>query len=263
MEATVDIAGRRFQLTSDDDYLKSVGSEFEPDMIRLFRCFAKGTVLDIGANIGCTALAFSGMADIVHAFEPSPSTFRLMTTNTSVVQNVQHHNFGLGEAPGSFELTFSPTNRSGGFVSNQTKASAGHTVEQIEIRTLDDVAPTLGVDKIDFIKIDVEGFEGSVLRGAARTLATSQPVVALELNHWCLNAFQRTSVPDFLDYLRGVFPRLYAVQGNTYLDLHDPNESYAVMYLHILQMKYCTLVGAFDDSQLRTFHKDYVHRLAE
>ncbi|UPG91111.1 FkbM family methyltransferase [Luteibacter aegosomaticola] len=262
MEADVNIAGRQFTLTSDDAYLGALGATFEPEMVRLFECFAKGTVLDIGANIGCTALAFSGMADIVHAFEPSPSTFELLATNTSVVGNVQRHNYGLGDAAGAFELTFAPTNRSGGFVSNQTQASAGHTVEKIEIRTLDDVAPSLVGSNIDFIKIDVEGFEGSVIRGGERTLAAARPVVALELNHWCLNAFQRTSVPDFFDYLRAVFPTLYAVEGSTYLNLHDPNESYAVMYQHILHMRYVTLVGSFDTAALAAFHARYEHRLA-
>lgn len=255
----VQIDGRDYKLTSDDDYLAGVGSVFEPDMVRLFRCFAQGNVLDVGANIGCTALALAGMADVVHAFEPSPSTFRFLTTNTSATANIYRHNVGLGDVEGSFELTFAPSNRSGGYVSNHTRASEGHTVEAIEIRSMDRMLSSLGCDRVDFIKIDVEGFEASVLRGGQRTLASSRPVVVLELNHWCLNAFQRTSVPDFLDSLRSIFPRLYAVQGANYLDLHDPGESYVVMYEHILHMRYVTLVGGYEDEKLEMFHSSFSH----
>ncbi|WNL45632.1 FkbM family methyltransferase [Dyella sp. BiH032] len=259
MEANVEIAGKSFTLQSDDAYLEAVGPVFEPEMVALFRCFAQGTVLDIGANIGCTALALSSMADVVHAFEPSPSTFRLLRTNTSVAPNIVLHNYGLGAEKGAFELTFAPNNRSGGYVSNQLRASEGHTVESIAIDELDNVAGLLNLDAIDFIKIDVEGFEGSVIKGGTRTLKKFRPVVALELNHWCLNAFQRITVPDFLDSLRATFPILYAVHDDTYQDLHDSDESYIVMHRHIVMMKYPTLVGAFHPNQMARFHEHFRH----
>lgn len=260
MEAKVKIAGQRFTVRSDDSYLKAVGRQFEPELVALFRHFSRGTVLDIGANIGLTALAFSGMADTVHAFEPSPSTFAFLQQNTRDIACIVTHNLGLGETAGEFELTFSPANRSGGFVSNQVQACGGHVIEKIQINRLDDVVTNLDIKSVDFIKIDVEGFEASVLKGGRQTLERFQPVVALELNHWCLNAFQRTSVPDFLDYLRGVFPYLYAVDKSTYLDLHNPDESYVVMYHHILRMKYSTLVGAFAPDQLQSFQAANKHR---
>lgn len=261
MKSIVEIGGKQFTLTSDDDYLVNIGSTFEPETVRLFKTLAHGAVLDIGANIGCTALLFSDLASHVHAFEPSPSTHTLLCENVKVAGNVTTHNIGLGDTPGESELTFAPNNRSGGFVSNKTSASAGHVVEKITIRTLDDVVQQLELTAVDFIKIDVEGFEGHVIRGGLKTLSRFHPVTALELNHWCLNAFQRTSVPDFLDYLRSVFPILYAIQGQTYLDLCDPSETYAVMYRHILHMEYVTLVGAFHDGQLAEFHSQYTHGL--
>jgi FkbM family methyltransferase len=263
VNASINIAGKSFSVQSDDDYLTAVGDVFEPDMVSLFRHFARGTVLDIGANIGLTALAFAQMANRVHGFEPSPSTFEFLRKNTESIKAISIHNFGFGEQSGDFELTFSPTNRSGGFVSNQTQACGGHTIEKIRIETLDETVPQLAIDSIDFMKLDVEGFEGSVLRGGKQTIDQFRPVVALELNHWCLNAFQRTSVPDFLDFLRSIFPKLYAVQGLTYLDLHNTDESYVVMYHHILMMKYATLVGAFTDNQVASFLAATEHRIAD
>ena len=84
-------------------------------------------------------------------------------------------------------------------------------------------------------------------------------MVLLELNHWCLNAFQRTSVPDFLDQLRATFPILLALDRSTYLDLHDEAESYVVMYRHILHSRYATLVGGFDEARFAGLRSEYRH----
>lgn len=270
------INGKSFSILSDDDYLNHVEGEFEPEMVSLFKSLLQpsDTVLDIGANIGCTSLLFGDLARKVFSFEPSPTTYLWLVENVqrANLNNVEPINLGLGKEAGTFELTFAPNNRSGGFVSNLTSASEGHQVEQITIAKGDDFIRERQIVKVDFIKIDVEGFEQSVIEGLAATIARDQPIVALELNHWCLNAFQRISVPDFFDFLRSVFPYLYAVDMRyasslrdrlhrellpSFYDkkdaqnLHDPDAAYHVMYRHILHgSSYPTLVGAFNPTQL-------------
>lgn len=263
----VKIGNKRYLMTSDDSYLDYISKGFEPEMVRLFELLCKDsdTILDIGANIGCTAILFGTMAKQVFAFEPSTTTFKLLETNVQRAghSNVSLINSGLGKKPYNTTLTFSPANRAGGFVSNQTQASIGHTVEEISIRPLDDLIETLNTGHINFIKIDVEGFEGDVLQGASKTLEAHKPVVVLELNHWCLNAFQRTSVPDFFDLLRSIFPVLLAVDGNSHMNLHDESDSYIVMYHHILHMRFQNIVAAFDEQQLAEFRKKYHHDFQE
>ena len=85
--------------------------------------------------------------------------------------------------------------------------------------------------------------------------------MTLELNHWCLNAFQRTSIPDFFDFLRSRFPILLAVDGTgCYLDLHDATESYGVMYHHIIHMRFLNILAGFDESRFALFKSIYEHR---
>jgi len=139
------------------------------------------------------------------------------------------------------------------------KTSIGHSTESIRIRTLDEVERELDLPGIDFIKIDVEGFEKSVIAGGRDVIDRFKPIVVLELNHWCLNVFQRICVPDFLDYLRTIFPVLLAIDGTSFLDLHDESESYIVMYHHINHLKYRNLLGAFHADQLDVFHRQYAH----
>jgi FkbM family methyltransferase len=261
---TVDVAigGRRYRISSDDEYLSQLGSEFEPRTTALFNTLfdQKAVVLDVGANIGCTSLLFGARARRVIAFEPSPTTFRFLRDNIqrAGLQNVELHNVGLGRENGSSMLTFALNNRSGGFISD-TAASSGHVTEEIEIRRLDDMAAELAITHADFVKIDVEGFERNVLEGGRQFVARVTPVVALELNHWCLNAFQRICVPDFFDYLRSVFPLVFAVEGDTYLDIRDAAERYIVMYHHINHLRYVNLIGAFRETQLRDFRARFRH----
>jgi FkbM family methyltransferase len=255
-----------YQITSDDNYLDYVKDGFEPQMVNVFKSLIDKdkVVFDIGANIGCTAILFGSLCKVVHAFEPSKSTFAILTENvaSSNLQNIYLNNIGLGESCYESELTFSPSNRSGGFVSDQTTASSGHTIEKIKIESLDSYVTPLDISAIDFLKIDVEGFEGHVLRGGRRTLEQFKPVVVLELNHWCLNAFQRTSIPDFFDYLRSIFPYLYAIDDENHLraNLHDKNLNYIVMYEHIIHFKWMNVLGAFHESQIERFLNDYPSR---
>lgn len=262
-EQEVDIGGKRFIISSDDEYLNHIQNGFEPEMVKLFRSLARGSkvILDIGANIGCTALLFGELSERVYAFEPSKTTYAFLEKNISRArrQNIFLQNVGLGSEPGEFTLTFAPSNRSGGFVSNQIQASVGHSVEKIVIRQLDEVVKSSNLKQVDFIKIDVEGFEGQVLRGASQTLSSNRPLVVLELNHWCLNAFQRTSVPDFFDLLRSVFPIVLAVDGSSYMDLHNESDSYMVMYHHILKMRFPNIVAGFDETRLGQFRSLYEH----
>jgi FkbM family methyltransferase len=260
-EAVVAIGNGKFRLVSDDGYLDRIEPAFEPDTVRLLQSLARDARLavDVGANIGCTALLLAGLARRVLAFEPSPTTYGLLLQNVarSGLANIETRNVGLGAESAASTLTHAADNRSGAFVSDRTRASLGHVVETIELRTLDDVVSEQDASMVDFVKIDVEGFEPQVLRGAGRTLAGSRPVVVLELNHWCLNALQRTSVPDFLDLLRGTFPILCAVERRHYLDLHDESERYIVMYQHILHGRFPLVVGAYDEDRLRAFRADY------
>lgn len=249
------IGGRVYRIESDDNYLEHIRGAFEPQMVDLFDALLKpdDTVLDIGANIGCTTILFGSRARQVVSFEPSPTTFAFLQNNVenAGLDNVTLHNLGLGRTAGQFELTFASDNRSGGFVSNNVQASAGHQVETITIAQGDEFLRQAGITGVDFIKIDVEGFERNVIEGLQQTIVQHRPAVTLELNHWCLNVFQRTSVPDFFDFLRGVFPYLYAIDHDDLRNLHDTDDAYHVMYHHVVgNFTYPNIVGAFHPAQL-------------
>lgn len=260
---TCRIGENRYVIQSDDDYLLHIGDDFEPDMVALFASLIDRdmTIVDVGANIGCTALLFSDLGKTVHAFEPSRTTYQFLSTNlkSNGKGNVEAYNLGLGERDEKFQLSFAPENRSGGFISNKTSATQGHVTEDVEIVSGDRFFSEQNIGPVDFIKIDVEGFELDVIAGLKEQIGQHHPVVCLELNHWCLNAFQRISVPDFFDALLDVFPVLLAVDGQTFKDLHNEDDRYNVMYHHIIHFRYPNLVAAFEPAQLETFHQRFTN----
>lgn len=205
METNILIGGKKYFLTSDDDYLAAMGTAFEPNMVELFQTLIEpdDVVLDIGANIGLTSILFSSLSKKVYAFEPSTSTFKILRENLAraKVNNVLALNIGCGERRESLSITFSKNNRSGGFISDKIQPKEGHLTELIQIDSLDNYFGESS-EVVCFIKIDVEGYEADVINGARILLEKYKPVVVLELNHFCLNALRRTSVPDFFDFLR-------------------------------------------------------------
>lgn len=249
------IGNRSYRLVSDDDYLGRVEGIFEPEMSSLFSQLIRpgDIVLDVGANIGCTSILFSGLARKIYSFEPSPSTYGFLQRNllAAGADNVSAFNCGLGSRSAAETLTFASNNRSGGFVSNKLHIENGHNTEEINIVDGDSFLLTKNVDHVDFIKIDVEGFELEVLAGLKSILSNGRPVVVLEMNHWCLNAFQRITIPDFIDTLLDYFPILYAVNGDELLNMHDADQRYVVTIEHITQgMKFQNLIGCYDQSRI-------------
>lgn len=263
MEASYDIriGATTYALESDDNYLPKHEAGFEPAMVSLFLSLVPSwsNVLDIGANIGCTTLLFGQLAARVVSFEPSATTFGFLSRNVAIsgMANIQLENYALGDVAGEAELTRAANNRAGGFVSTGIETSPGHIKEVIRVERLDDVVGGFGLRSIDFIKIDVEGFEKNVLEGARDTISRDLPIVVVELNHWCLNAFRRLTVPDYFDYLCALFPIALAVDDRRYLDLHHPAQRYGVMFQHINHFRFPNIVCAFDRAQIEPFLAKY------
>ncbi|MCP3177581.1 FkbM family methyltransferase [Desulfuromonas sp. KJ2020] len=250
MEKKIKIADRDYIVSSDDNYLNAVGSVFEPYMVKLFQSVVgpDDVVADIGGNIGLTAILFSTLAKYVYAFEPSSTTFNILKNNIARTgfTNIEAINLGLGVEKQSVTLTFAKNNRSGGYVSNKIMPEGGHITETVNIETLDDYFETKRPIPT-FLKIDVEGFEKNVIEGGGKLIKKYQPTVVMEMNHFCLDVLQRITIPDFLDFMRGVFPYLYAVDSDnmSVVNLHVPDQAYMVMYEHVVNRRYPNIVGFF------------------
>src|SRR5262249_6027347 len=137
------------------------------------------TVIDIGANIGLVTLLMAkltGRDGRVYAFEPNPLLGKSLrvTLSRNKIANVEFYPFALGDAPRRMTLHVpSDNNGSGSLVHDR-----GSSLEfLVEVRRLDDVLE--GSRNIAVIKLDVEGFEYEVMRGAEKIISQTRPRAVL------------------------------------------------------------------------------------
>jgi FkbM family methyltransferase len=135
-------------------------------------------LFDAGANKGqyaTHALAVLGNRVQAHCFEPSPKTFAELAANLAGRKQVKLLPFGLSSQPCELQLYSHP---GGSAEASLTRRDLSHwgleqsIVETVTLRTLDDYCRESGIQRIDFLKIDVEGHEIEVLRGGTQMLRT-------------------------------------------------------------------------------------------
>lgn len=141
-------------------------------------------ILDIGANIGTTSLYFANINSTakIYAFEPHPDTFNRAVENISLnnFENIQLIKLGLGEAKESVKLY--EVNEHNPGMNRIIAENKNLPFKIIEIDSLDNIVLEYGIQHIDLIKLDVEGFEYSVLKGAKNTIAKWKPSLFIELD---------------------------------------------------------------------------------
>jgi FkbM family methyltransferase len=191
--------------------------KYEPDVRAALLHFLKAgdTFLDCGANIGYFSVLAGdlvGARGHVFAIEANPVTFGMLERNLSANRSGVAVHCALMAVPGEVSL-FVP--RQGGDVYSSTRKGGlvkGEDTETITVpgRTLDDVVGSLGINRVDVLKIDIEGGELDVLRSARHVLRNMRPVVVCEYGTNTWPAFGATveglfELLDECDYSVGVF----------------------------------------------------------
>jgi len=135
------------------------------------------TFVDVGAHVGTWAQHLAQKCRRVQAFEPQRRTFERLEggVQRAKLSNVTCHNVALG-ARGEVDLHVISVDGGGSTLRHRPEMSPVLVVERVAAAQLDDYA----FDDVGLIKIDVEGSELEVLRGAARTLEMHRPHLLLE-----------------------------------------------------------------------------------
>lgn len=136
-------------------------------------------VLDVGANIGAHTVPLAqlvGATGVVVAFEPQPTLHRILCANLVLnsIPNVLTYAMALGNSEGECIiplLDYSQPNNFGGIGMDMVEEG-----EAVPLGKLDD----FNLERLDFLKVDVEGFESKVLEGAAETIERCRPIMYIE-----------------------------------------------------------------------------------
>ena len=166
-------------VTAGHRLFKPAGRIGQVDMF----CKPGDYVLDIGANVGDWTLPFAervGPTGRVLAFEPVPYLAETVSKTAMVNRHswVEVHNVALGSEETEALFSIEHGNSGGSRLGSRSGDFSSITVR---VRTLDHIlAERPEIDRIDFIKIDVEGHELAVLKGAQQTLTRFHPPLVLE-----------------------------------------------------------------------------------
>jgi len=157
------------------------GADLACDLDRICGCGNVATVFDVGAHNGETSLRFA--RDFrnarIHAFEPVEDNYQSMCSSVAGQPRILAHRLALGESVERRDIQLCGDNSTGNsFLSQQP----GGRTQQVDVTTIEQFCSQQVIDAIDFLKIDTEGFELPVLRGARPLLETGRiGLIQLEL----------------------------------------------------------------------------------
>lgn len=171
-----------------------------------------GVVLDVGACLGDFTATFSefvGPEGWVHAFEPNPLVLECLIHNMRGYENVVIYDHALGDCSIYTSLMLDYRNIGASYL---TGTVCGPLPGAVRVAPLDDYNLT----RIDFIKIDAEGYEPWVLKGAAQTIRRLRPTLLVEIDQRALSFQGLTpkAVHMRLDALGYDFPRFDGAHGD-------------------------------------------------
>jgi FkbM family methyltransferase len=176
--------------------------------------------LDVGANLGQITIH---MADLVrpdgrvHAFEPVPAIahrLREHLAENDLERVAVVHEAALSDANGEFALHVAEPGELNQGMASLVNRAHPKLVREITVPTirLDDFVRQQGLERLDWMKIDIQGAEPLLLEGAARTLAELKPDLLIEVSPGDLASLGKTS-HDLLALLEQHGYKLFEVRG--------------------------------------------------
>lgn len=171
-----------------DQHLYTRGT-YEAGTLSVLRTYLSpgDTFIDVGANIGLMSLFAAqrvGNSGKVYAFEPEPQTFRFFMENIEVNQLTNVHGFNMGLSTSDGQAKIYITNDTNRGMASLVKHDHRTTLSsEITVTSLDTFLAAHAVTHIKMMKVDVEGWELNVLKGAQQMLRTAQaPILCIEYN---------------------------------------------------------------------------------
>ncbi|MBI2742625.1 MAG: FkbM family methyltransferase [Chlamydiales bacterium] len=164
--------------------------KYEIEEALIFDIIADGDcIFDIGSHIGWFSLnfAYKFPNSTVYAFEPISETFEILEKNIKIndLKNIKYFNFGFSSSERESEFFYFK----GGSVLSSEKNLIDHKkteTKKVLLKTIDKFTEDHKIQRLDFIKCDVEGNEFSVLKGAQAAIALFLPIIYIEIYEpWC------------------------------------------------------------------------------
>lgn len=227
-----------------DPFFKGLGATWDGNR-SLRNCLIESVddgsvIVDVGANIGTTAMLMSRIVpqSRIIAIEPTPAGFACLKEN---VEANKLSNCTIIQAAAGDHLGTTLFHQSNYIAGSHIVTSEHPTIREeahaikVDICTIDSIVERESLERVDFIKIDVEGFEPGVLRGAERTIEKFNPIVFVEFNAFTLCAFGEGSPREFLKYLRAKFSVLAYDKGEERILIRTDTDALGFLHYNMTQ----------------------------
>ncbi len=163
------------------------------------------TAIDIGSHIGLMSVIMSkliGNNGRCYSFEPTKATFKILkkTINLNNCLNIIAYEKAISDFTGKtcFFIANLEAHNANSLVNNHRNINE-HSVE-VQVITIDEFVTQNNIPRIDFIKINAEGAENSILKGGLRTIERFHPYIVLSLHPQAINNFN-SSLSDTWNFI--------------------------------------------------------------
>lgn len=219
-----DLRWGKFNLI-EGDMISSIAShygEWSEVEVRVFQALLtpSSNVVEVGSNIGMHSVPLAKIAHQgkVICFEPQSIIYQQLCCNLALnnLTNVESYRLGVGEKAESLQIeccdydtawNYGSFSLDKGF-STEGQFNANVRKERIDVINLDTFAPITELDSLDLLKIDAEGFDIKVLKGAKKTIQRLQPAIFIEA--------QTESSKIIFQYLQELEYRVFSVASLRY-----------------------------------------------
>ena len=231
MEQHIGLAGRMLEFEGEeaDYYFQNLPEVSQGAGERHLLRFAArhlhptSTCLDIGARIGLTTaiLALACPKGHVYAFEPSPKRAMHLRQNMTVnaLSNTTVVERALGATCTKGPIARASPSANLAIVRDRDRQRSSDYDARTMMETIDNWSATLG-SPIDFVNLNVEGYEAHILAGGAETIARDRPVIFMEFNSVAISFAARRSPLSFAETIWKLFD-VFEVDGDGVLSALD------------------------------------------
>jgi len=199
-ERIINVNGSKLHLVPNDEGISTELALFnihEPLTTKILsNLLLEGMVcLDIGSNIGYYALLESkkiGSSGKVIAIEPSPINFKYLQKNVELenANNIETYNFAAGSEDGRLKfLVSTKSNRSRTIPQDESVSlSNNEKIIEVPVKKLDNLLDEIDTKQLDFLRMDVEGFENYVYEGVRNSIKKFKPMIHMEIHKMYLGS---------------------------------------------------------------------------
>ena len=199
-------------------------------------------LIDVGANIGAYSIGAVGIgANLVYAIEPGPLFTRLCKNIdlNSLGGQIKPIKQGLADVKGKMRWYEDLNNPGNAHVVSSRDAISTQNVNtllseeyvEVDITTLDELVGAQNIQKVDVLKIDVEGMEWSVISGGRKIIERDRPIIVAETRHSIVDMMQYDCLSPMFQYLNSIGYSSFSFDGSRFRKVIFPNFGHDTFFI--------------------------------